>query len=84
MVFFCKKKKKIDINKIKKAMVRKSIFFKTTNVCVLTYTKFQVFSIILTSFRQGEEFYPSPTPTSKRDPKKPTKIRAKKPNRFLL
>ena len=35
--------------------------------------KFEVSSIILTSFRQGGNF--TPLPTSKRTPKKPTQIR---------
>ena len=37
-------------------------------------TKFQVSSITLTSFRQGDNFPPT---TSKRTPKKPTQIRVK-------
>ena len=40
-------------------------------------TKFEVSSIILTSFRQGDNF--APTPTSKRTPKKPAKIKVKIP-----
>ena len=48
------------------------------NVCVYLCAKFQVSSLILTSFKlQGEgrggEF--SPPPTSKRTPKKPTRTR---------
>ena len=38
---------------------------------VYLHTKFQVSSIILTSFRQVGNFTP-PHPTSKRTPKKPT------------
>ena len=46
-------------------------------MCVYLRTKFQVCSIILTSFRQ-EVVLP---PTSKRLPKKPTQIRVKDTNR---
>ena len=37
--------------------------------------KFEVSSIILTSFRQGGGIIYRPPPTSKRTPKKPTQIR---------
>ena len=51
-------------------------------MCVYLRSKFQVSSIILTSFRQmgGGNFTPNPpthTPTLKRTPKKPTQIRVK-------
>ena len=48
MLSFCKN---ADISKIKKTLVLKGIFSETTYVCVRT--KFQVSSVILTSFRQG-------------------------------
>ena len=51
--------KNADISKIKRALTLKGIFFETTYVCVLR-TKFQVCSIILTSFRQGV-ILPSPS-----------------------
>ena len=38
--------------------------------------KFEVSSVILTNFRQGGGYFtPSPPPTSKRTPEKPTQIR---------
>ena len=55
-------------------------------MCEYLRAKFEVSSMILTSFRQegGEEFNPPPihpphthTLTSKRTPKKPTQIRVK-------
>ena len=51
MLIFCKKN--AEISKIKVVLVLKGIFSETTYVCVLTH-QFQVPSIILTSFRQGE------------------------------
>ena len=58
-------------------------------MCVYLHTKFQVSSIILTSFRQGVIF-PSPPPpthththTSKRTPKKPTQIRVNESGKKL-
>ena len=44
---------------------------------VYLHVKFEVFSIILTSFRQGEGEWPPPPLTSKQAPKKPTQIRVK-------
>ena len=41
--------------------------------------KFEAFSIILTSFRQGGNFNPT-TATSKRTPKKPIQIRVSSSN----
>ena len=52
------------------------------HMCVYLCTKFQVYSIIVTSFTQGggggggEKILPHPT--SKRNPKKRTQIRVKK------
>ena len=43
-------------------------------MCLYLCAKFEVSSIILMSFRQGDNFTPPP-PTSKRTPKKPTQIR---------
>ena len=43
-----------DISKIKRTLALKSVFSKTTDVCVCVFrAKFEVSSIILTSFRQG-------------------------------
>ena len=61
MLIFCKKN--ADISKIKKALGLKSIFCETKYGCVLR-TKFQVSSIILTSFRQGVFLPPPPSPES--------------------
>ena len=60
---------------IKRALVLKGIFYETTSACVCLHTKFQVSSIILTSFRQGVILPLSPT--SKQTSKKPTQIRVK-------
>ena len=49
-------------------------------MCVYLYTKFQVSNIILTSFRQGGKFPPSPSslpPSPQKNTKKPTQIRVK-------
>ena len=46
-------------------------------MCVYLRTIFQVPSIILTSFRQGNFTLTPPPPTSKRTPKEPTQIRVK-------
>ena len=59
MLMFCKND--ANISKTKEVLVLKGIFSKPKYVCVYLRTKFQVSSIILTSFRQGEGFYP-PTP----------------------
>ena len=62
------------------------VYFLKLNMCEYLRAKFEVSSMILTSFRQegGEEFNPPPIPpphtytlTSKRTPKKPTQIRVK-------
>ena len=46
--------KNADISKIKRTLVGKSTFSETAYVCVLRYKiKFEFFSIILTSLRQG-------------------------------
>ena len=51
---------------------------KIVDVYVYLRTNFQVFRIILPTFRQGGgEFTPPPPPTSKPTPKKPTQIRVK-------
>ena len=47
-----------DISKIKRALVLKDIFSETT-YCVYLRAKFQVSSIILTSFRQGGKITPT-------------------------
>ena len=52
-----------DISKFKSALVLKDLFSETTNMRVLN-GKFEVSSIILTSFRQGVILTPTPT-TSK-------------------
>ena len=78
---FCKKKnadflqKDADISKTKRVLVLKVIFSETIYVCVNLRTKFQVSTIIITSFRQGGGgVFP---PTSKRASKNPTQIRVK-------
>ena len=48
------------------------------HMCVYLCTKFQVYSIIVTSFTQGGGEVILPHPTSKRNPKKRTQIRNKK------
>ena len=58
MLIFCKKN--ADIGKIKGVLVLKGICSKTKYVCVLMY-QIQVSSIILKSFRQGENFTPPPS-----------------------
>ena len=50
--------------------------FSEIHMCVYLSTKFQVSSIILTSFRQGGDFTPLPL-TAKLTPKKPIQIRVK-------
>ena len=57
MLIFCKKN--ADISKINRALVLKAIFSETAYVRVLR-TKFQISSIILTSFRQGVVLHPLP------------------------
>ena len=49
ILFFCKKN--TDISKIKSILVLKGIFSETKHTRVLT--KFQAYSVILTSFRRG-------------------------------
>ena len=52
MLIFCKKI--ADISKIKKVLVLKIMFSKTTYyMCVYLRTKFQVSSMTLTDFRPG-------------------------------
>ena len=48
-------------------MKLKGISFETAYMCVYMCTKFQVSSIILTSFRQGANFTPPP-PHGKANP----------------
>ena len=72
MLIFCKKD--ADISKIKGTLALKGIFLKL-HMCVNLRIKFQVSSIILTSFRDGGNFT---RPSSKRAPKKPTQIRVNK------
>ena len=67
--------KNANINKILEALVMKGIFSEI-HMCVYLSTKFQVSSIILTSFRQGGNFTPLPL-TAKLTPKKPIQIRVK-------
>ena len=59
-------------------MTLKGIFSETPYVCVLT-VKYEIYSIILTTFRNGGEGkrYHYPLSTSKRIRKKPTQIRVK-------
>ena len=52
--------KNADISKIKRALVLKGMFSETIYVCVYLCAKFEVSSIILTSFRQGGNFTPLP------------------------
>ena len=52
-------KKNADISKIKRALVLKGM---KLHMCVYLRAKFQVSSIILTSFRQGGSFTPPPPP----------------------
>ena len=68
-------KKNADISKITGAFVLKLYFLKL-NMGVYLRTKFEVYRIVLTSFRQGGSFTSFPTP-QKRTPKKPTQIRVK-------
>ena len=49
------------------------VHFLKLNIFVSLTTRFQVYSIILTSFRQGGVILP-PTNTSTQTPKKPTQI----------
>ena len=60
-------KKSADISKIRRVLVLKSIFSKTRYRCILTYlrTKFQVFSIIPTSFRQDKRYFTLAPPQNK-------------------
>ena len=52
-------KKNADVSKIKRALVLKGM---KLHMCVYLRAKFQVSSIILTSFRQGGSFTPPPPP----------------------
>ena len=65
--------KNADISKIKGVQAIKGIFSETKKGVYLR-AKFEISSIILTSFRQGV-ILPPPSPTSKRTPKKTTQIR---------
>ena len=69
MLILCKKN--AGIGKLNGALVLKGIFSETTYVYVYLRTKFQVSSIILTSFRQGVIL---PPPTTKGTPEKLTQI----------
>ena len=63
--------KNANISKIKNVLVLKAIILKL-HLCVYLRTKFQVFNIVLKSFRQ-EVILPTPhSPTAKWTPKKPT------------
>ena len=66
--------KNADISKIKGVQAIKGIFSETKKGVYLR-AKFEISSIILTSFRQGVILPPPPSPTSKRTPKKTTQIR---------
>ena len=70
MLIVCKKN--ADISKIKNTLVLKGIFYETT-MCLYLRTKFEVCSIILTSFRQGWRGNFNPT-TSKRTLKSPPRL----------
>ena len=48
-----------DISKLKRALYWK-VCFRKLHMCVYVRTKFQVSSIILTSFREGEFYHPPP------------------------
>ena len=52
LVNFCKKEKKGNISKTKKALLLEVYFLKLL-ICIYLRTKFEVSGIILTSFRQG-------------------------------
>ena len=64
-------KKQADVSKIKKILVLKGIFFVKLQIRLYLRTKFQVYSIILTSFRQPH-LHP---PTSKWTLKRSSQIR---------
>ena len=57
MLIFCKKKKKVDISKIKRALVLKVIFFETKYVYVLTY-QISGFCHNSNEFKTGGNFTP--------------------------
>ena len=60
-----------DISKIKKeALGTKSLCFLKLHMCVYLRTKFQLFSIILTSFRQGVILPNTPSSASQNKPLK--------------
>ena len=62
--------KNANISKIKKALILKAYFLKL-HLCVNLRTKFEDFSIILASFRQGEgNFTPPPPATPQKEPLK--------------
>ena len=65
--------KNADISKIKGFMELKGIFWETTCVFVLCIKK-QVFSLILTSLRQGESTFTSVPLLQKKPPKKPSRL----------
>ena len=68
-LIFCKKN--AGISKSKRAEALK-VYFLKLHMGVYLRAKFEVYSIILTSFREGIVL---PPPPSKRTPKKPTQIR---------
>ena len=59
------------------------VYFMKLYLYVYLHTKFQVSSIILTSFRRGN-FAPPTTTTTKRTPQNPTQITAKCVQQILL
>ena len=81
--FSCKKKSKIgpdnlnyhttDISKIKEVLVLKGIFSERTYLFVLM-CKFQVSSLILTSFTRGGGIVVVLSPTAERAPQKPPRL----------
>ena len=71
MLIFCEKV--LTLAKLTGLWYEK-VYFLELNMCVYLGTKFQVSSIIPTSFRQGAIL---PLGTSKRTSKKPTQIRIK-------
>ena len=72
--------KNADISQIKDVLALKGIFSETKYVCVLRY-QFQVSTIFLTRFRQGD--FTQPPTSSKRKPKKLNQVRIKASTRLL-
>ena len=90
MLIFCKIN--ADISKIKEVLVLKGIFSEA-NMCMYLHTKFQVFSVLLTIFRQlegrgegegkegGGRTFNLPTP--KQTPKQSTRLSVNLSKRYV-